>query len=246
MLVFIDESGNPHAHDENEYSVVVAMCLDERHSRAISRRIHAMKRDVLQAEGAEMKGQKHLSQRAFRSSPVKRVFAENFFTTLRNSQVTVFAAIMRGPFEHAPPTEGEMLGYRFRVLLERVNFLALERDAFANLLFDGRGTRFGRLSNLFSNYLHRSNEGRSRTRVTDSPAFVESAYSTGIQIADMCAYVLRTYYENGLFANQPRSNDEYSHAVIRWYRTIEQMTRNDTTSDGERRPGLYRLPRGVR
>lgn len=246
MLSFIDESGNPHTNDDNDYSVVVAICLDEQHSRTISWRIHAMKRGVLQAEEAEIKGQKHLSERAYRGSPVKRVFAENFFTALRNSQVTVFAAIMRGPFEQVPPAGTEMLGYRFRVLLERVNLLALERDSFANLLFDGRGTRFGRLSNLFSNYLHRSNEGRSRNRVTDSPAFVESAYSTGIQIADMCAYALRTYYENGLFANQPRNNDEYSHAVIRWYQIIEQLTRTYTTGDGQRRPGLYRLPRGVR
>lgn len=246
MLAFIDESGNPHTNDENEYSTVVAVCLDEQHSRAISRRIYAMKRGVLQSEEAELKGQKHLSERVYRGSPVKRVLAENFFTALRNSQVTVFAAIMRGPFTHDQPEARRMLGYRFRVLLERIDLLAAERESFANLLFDGRGTRFKQLSSHFSNYLFWSNEGRSRTRVADSPAFVESAYSTGIQIADMCAYALRVYYEKGLSPNQPRSNDEYAHAVIRWYQTTQQLTRDFTIGEGERRQGLYRLPRGVR
>ena len=245
MLAFIDESGNPHTNDGNEYSTVVAICLDEQHSRTISRRIYAMKRGVLQSEEAELKGQKHLSERVYRGSPVKRVLAENFFTVLRNSPVTVFGAIMRGPYNHAQPARA-MLGYRFRILLERIDLLAAERESFANVLFDGRGTRFKQLSSHFSNYLFRSNEGRSRARVADSPAFVESAYSTGIQIADMCAYALRVYYEKGLSTNQPGPNDEYAHAVIRWYQTTQQLTRDFTIGDGERRQGLYRLPRGVR
>lgn len=246
MLAFIDESGFPHPNDKNDYPVVVAVCFDEQYSRAISRRIHAMKREVLQAERAELKGQRLLSERAYRNSPVKRVFAENFFAYLRNSHMTVFASIMQSPFDHTTQEENQLLGYRFRVLLERIDLLAAERGSFANLLFDGRGTRFGLMSSLFSDYLFRSNEGRARARIADSPAFVDSAYSTGIQIADMCAYALRTYHEQRLPVNTLRPNHEYAHAVVRWNQIIQQLTRNLFNSNGERRPGIYRLPRGVR
>ena len=246
MLAFIDESGIPHPNDPNEYCVVVAVCYDEQHSRAVSRRIYAMKRDVLRADQAELKGQKLLKGKSYRESPVKRVFAENFFAALRNLPITVFAAIMQGPFDAPTQDAPELLGYRFRILLERIDLLAAERGEFANLLFDGRGTRFGQLSNLFSNYLFRSNQGRARTRITDSPAFVDSAYSTGIQIADMCAYVVRSYHEKRLFGDSPLPNDEYSHAIVRWHQTIRQLTRNFISDTGELRPGLYQLPRGVR
>ena len=246
MLAFIDESGLPHPNDGSDYPVVLAVCFDEQHSRAISRRIYAMKRGVLQAERAELKGQRLLKEKAYRGSPVKRVFAEHFFSSLRDMPVTVFAAIMQSPFVGPQRMEQDLLGYRFRVLLERIDLLAAERSSYASLMFDGRGTRFGQLSSLFSNYLFRSNEGQARTRIADSPAFVDSAYSTGIQIADMCAYALRVYYEKELAANSPRANDEYSHAVIRWYRVIQRLTRDFAAGGGERRPGLYRLPRGVR
>ena len=246
MLAFIDESGIPHPNDKSARPVVVAVCFDEQDSRSISQRIFALKRDILQAESAELKGQRLLSEKAYRSSPVKRVFAERFFAVMSDSPVTVFAAIMRGPFAEATPEESERLGYRFRLLLERIHLLAAERDTYANLLFDGRGTRFGQLNALFSNYLFRSNAGQALNRIADSPAFVDSAYSTGIQIADLCAYALRVYYEKGLPTPPPRPNDEYSHAVIRWHHTIRQLTRDFTTNAGVTRYGLYRTPVSVR
>lgn len=63
MLAFIDESGIPHPNDKSERPVVVAACFDEQDSRTISQRIYALKRDILQAENAELKGQKLLKEK---------------------------------------------------------------------------------------------------------------------------------------------------------------------------------------
>ncbi len=245
MLAFIDESGLPNPNDMSTRPVVVAICYDEQHSRSITRQIYAMKRNILGSETAELKGSNLLKEKAYRKSRVKRVFAEEFFSALVTLPVTVFAAIMQSPFQQPIHVESS-LGNRFRYLLQRIELLASERDDFAVMLFDGRGPRFGKTSNIFANFLYRSNEGQASVHIADAPAFVDSATSAGIQIADMCAYVIRVYQEQKLFEIRPPSGDEYLHAIRRWYRAIQGLTRDFPTSSGQIRYGLQRLPAGLR
>ena len=245
MLAFIDESGLPNPNDGSTRPVVAAVCYDETDSRAISRRLFAMKRHLLHAEQAELKGSRLLKEKAYRTSATKRIFAEEFFSVLGELPVTVFASILRGPFPLSLNTENK-LGIRFRFLLERIESLAEDRAAIANVLFDGRGTRFGQASKRFSGYLFRSNQGQASVHIVDAPAFVDSASSIGIQIADLCSYVIRVYQENRLYENPPTAGNEYLHAMRRWYRTIQSLTRDFPVVNGEIRYGLHRLPAGVR
>lgn len=74
---------------------------------------------------------------------------------------------------------------------------------------------------------------------------MDSQTSAGIQIADMIASVIRQYEEAELFRNATSSNDLYLFAIRRWYRIIEQKTRNDLVSpDGFDRPGFFRMTIG--
>ena len=243
MLAFIDESGHPQPNDPSSRPVVVAICYDENVSRTISGQIHAMKRDALRREQVELKGQSMLSGRKFRRRAQSRSFAEDFFATLRNLPITVFATIMEGPFGGTAGGE-DRLENRFRFLLQRIELLAEQRNAFANVLFDGDSGQLKGLSERFSRYLFRFEEGRASIHIADTPAFVDSASSAGIQIADMCAYVIRVYQENRLFSEMPPVDDEYLHAIRRWYRIIEERTENLTTIDGELRRGFYFMRQG--
>ena len=192
MLAFIDESGHPHANDPSTRPVVVAVCFEEGDSRYISGRIHAMKRDILGKENAELKGRSLINRTTYRRQPQAVAFAEEFFDTLRNFPVTIFAMIMEAPFD-MPEQGPRYLENRFRFLLQRIESLAEEQRSFANIHFDGQPNLYGGLSGRFSSYLFRSSEGQSSDLITDTPAFVDSASSIGIQIADMCAYVVRIY-----------------------------------------------------
>ena len=247
MLVFIDESGNPHVNDPSSRPVVAAVCFDEWNARNIGRRLYAMKRNLLdlQQTEAELKGKKLLKQKSYLSSNASRRFAEDFFAALSSWGITIFASIMRAPFNQHLPANG-ILGARFRYLLQRVELLAAEGGTYANILFDGRGSQFKELSRQFSRYLYRSEEGQSCTHIADTPAFVDSSTSAGIQIADMCAYAIRIYQENGLYAQPPSQDGDYLRAVRSWYRYIEQCTHDMPTGDGVLRYGLHRLPTGVR
>ena len=244
MLAFIDESGHPQPGDPTSRPSVVAVCFDERNARAVSRQVHAIKRDVLQREQIELKARNIINRSTYRRQGEARAFSEDFFAALRNLDITIFGVVMEAPF--APQRKDNLLENRFRFLLQRIELLAEEQDTMAIVLFDGDSGQLKGLSARFSSYLYRSTEGRDNLRIADTPAFVDSESSVGIQIADMCAYVIRVYQENKLFINPPPRGDEYLVAIRRWYRIIEDQTRNLIAENNEPRRGIYFMAPGDR
>lgn len=138
---------------------------------------------------------------------------------------------------------------RFRVAKfpQRIELLAEANDEMATIMFDGHANLYGGLGWKFNSFLYRHEAGRAYTSITDAPAFVDSETSAGIQIADMVASVIRQYETEELFRNLPPPGDLYLLAIRRWYRNIEQMTRNDLVShEGYDRPGFFRMAIGER
>ena len=244
MLVFIDESGHPHPNDPTSRPVVVAVCISDADSRAISGRLHSLKRDNLGNERMELKAKNLINRRTFRRKPDYQQFLEEFFSAILNLPVTIFAAIMEQPFPY-PSGDDNILPNRFRYLVQRVELLAEERDEMATLMFDGQPNLYGGVGWQFNSFLYRSEEGRACTHITDAPSFVDSRASAGIQIADLTASVIRLFQEAELFRTSPPAKDQFLFAIRRWYRIIEQNTRNDLTShDGHARAGLYLMSPG--
>ena len=114
---------------------------------------------------------------------------------------------------------------QFRHQLYRVNrLLELHRpDELAAIMFDGDGSQFGGLAIRFSNWLYRSAGGQSLTRLADSPFFVDSKVTVGIQLADMVASVVRQYEERRLFHSIP-GGDSFASAIARYYTIVEEKT----------------------
>jgi len=226
MLVFFDESGHPHPNDSSSRPVLTAVCLSESDSHAISGRLHGLKRDILGREGIELKGVALLNRHTFKNKPDYVGFIEEFFSTLSNLPVTIFASIMEAPFP-LPVGQTDILPNRFRFLLQRIELLAAESDTMATLMFDGSPNLYGGVGRQFNSFLYRSDEGRACTHITDAPAFVDSKTSAGIQIADMVASVIRQYEQANLFGVSPAASDLYLWGIRRWYRDITSRTRDD-------------------
>ena len=240
MLVFIDESGTPHPNDSCSRPVILAVCISESDVRYVTRRIYSLKRQILGNDDAEIKANRLLTRGTFRRIPEKREFVEAFFDLLREMPLTMFAMIMERPLDVSPLTP--ILPSQFRFMLERINLFAESKNEMATILFDGDGrSQYGGLAVKFSNYLHRSVEGRSYTRITDSPFFVDSKITAGIQIADMAAGVVRVYEENGLFRGVPAGNSFLS-AVGRYYSVVEGKTTDHVSASGYPRHRFYRMP----
>ena len=244
MLVFIDESGHPHPNDTARRPVVTAVCLSDRDSRRVSGRVHALKRDFLGRERMELKGRNLINRPTFQRKPEINQFLDEFFSTVLNLPITIFAMIMEAPFNQ-PVNDSNLLPNRFRYLVQRIELWAEQRQEMATILFDRQPNLYGGVGWQFNGFLYRSDEGRACVHITDAPSFVDSKTSAGIQIADLTASVIRIYYEAELYRTEPPAGDYFLFAIRRWHRIIEQKTlANLVSHEGQPRPGVFRMAPG--
>ncbi len=226
LFAFMDESGHPHPNDKSTRPVLVTVCLDAGYLRTVKTGVSGLERRILQKEwfDFEMKAKKLITPSTFRNRPEKREFVESFFELMRNLDMVIFAQIMERPAS-PPPTSSDFLPMQFRQQLYRVNrYLELHRpDDLAAIMFDGDGSQFGGLAIRFSNWLYRSSGGQSLTHLADSPFFVDSKVTPGIQLADMAASVIRQYEERELFHNIPEG-DSFASAIARYYKIVKEKT----------------------
>lgn len=243
MLSFIDESGHPNPGDPNRRPVLAAVCYPEQESRNISRQIFAIKRSLLGPErtGLELKARSLLNRRTFERKRELHELVESVFDQIRNFPITTFAVIMERP-ETEIPKDSTYLPRQYRYILQRVNALLYGRPDMAVVLVDGNGSQEGGLSGKLERYLNRSHEGQSMTNVVDTPYFVDSRLTTGIQLADLVAGVVRQYQEAELFRNRHPS-DYYLRAISRYYSIIESKTQELTDPNtGFTLHGLHLMP----
>ncbi len=187
-----------------------------------------------------------INRRVFDRRARECELVEAFFDLCRGIPFVLFAIVMEHPTRlpsHVEPSRGYILPNQYRYLLQRINQYASESGQLATLLFDGDGPTLmnGTLPARFEGFLYRSTEGQSFSAITEAPFFVDSKITTGIQIADMAAAVIRIYQENELHRGFP-VGDRFLSAVTRYYRIIEGKTLNLVTPEGYPRPGIYFMP----
>ena len=230
MLAFIDESGRPHPNDPATHSVLAAVCYAQADARRISHHIIESKRKHLGDGRAhlELKAHDYLKEPTFRRRADLRDLVENVFDQLQGLPVTTLVVVMERP--PSPITQPDNLPPReYRYIIRRIHDLAAEQDDMAIVLIDGDGN-YGGLSRKLEHYLYRSEEGRALTSVTDTPYFVDSRLTIGIQLADMVAGAVRQFHQNNLQSITPST--PFQSAIARYYGVISEKTRNFMDSAG--------------
>lgn len=235
LFSFMDESGHPHPKDAATRPVLINVCINAHDMRSVSIGLFRLKRRILQRDQGdfEAKAKELITRGTFRNRPEKREFVESFFEMCRNLPLVIFAVIMEKP--QSPLTSDiDFLPMQFRDLLYRVNrLLELETEkSLGAIFFDGDGSQYNKLSVRFSNWLYMSRGGQSLVNLGDSPFFVDSRFTSGIQIADMSASVVRIYEENGLNRGAP-AGDDFLSAISRFYRIIKEKTRDLEAPTGD-------------
>jgi len=244
MLIFIDESGFPHPSDSTHNPVLAAVCLPERGHRSLCRNMYAIKRRFFSSPEKELKAKELLRPYTFERTDRRRELVECIFDLIRETELAIFAMIMEHPTRMPETPEGH-IPIQYRFLLERINFyiasLADDRDM-AILVFDGEGTAFipGGLGPGISRYLFRSREGQTWSKIIDSPFFVDSQITPGIQLVDMIAGCLRHYQEKQLY-KESTGTDIFSSALKRYYRIISGKT-HDIETEERTLYALYNMP----
>ena len=198
MLVFVDESEWPRPKDPEGFTVWDAVAINPRKSREFFREIYQLERKFWKVSAPfefEIKGRLLMNKKAL-TSPKKREFCEEVLSLCNLNDVKAFAYGLKNA-EGAIPKSDELTEpviYRaYSRLLERVNAMMSEeyQDDMAIIALDSQdeGTDTER-ARAFGNFLYGSNYGRQLTHIVETPFFVNSKATVGIQLADLVAYSL--------------------------------------------------------
>jgi hypothetical protein len=208
----------------------LAVCIKESDAGTLIRRLFAFRRDLLgkmtlsRAE-QELKATELLSRGPLRKNAAKREFVETLFEYLRDFPITIFAIVMERPTEK-PYRGPEVLQRQYWWLLERVNrCLATDYPGqMAIPIFDGQDPTSNRmLSDSFTSFMARTAIGQAMNRIVPTLLFTDSSLTPGLQIADLCAYVLRVHHEEELFRTRDVTDPHLS-AIKRYARIIKEKT----------------------
>lgn len=201
MLIFVDESGNPNPADQSPYSVLAAIALKEGHSRDFSREIFNLKKMFIKGINDPIEWEIHarelLSGRYIQ--PTTREFIEEIFSLCRICEIKTFASIMKRPTQEIliheeNPHIHDLYKYLMRRVDACMNELFPEQKAI--FLFDSKDKKSNeRLARRFTSFLYKSKKGQEYLHILDTPFFVDSRMTPGIQIADLFAYIINRRFQ---------------------------------------------------
>jgi len=197
MLVFVDESEWPTPKNPEGYTVWGAVVLHPSKSRNFVREVFNLEKKFWKSQEPyqfEIKGRELLSERAITTSPKKCEFCEEILSLSKLSGIKAFAVGLKNTYGATLKGMTEPSIFRaYSLLLERIE--AMMAEEFSNdtaiIAFDASDDATDTKRALtFGNYIYGTNEGRAAVHVLETPFFVSSKATVGIQIADLIAYAL--------------------------------------------------------
>jgi len=260
MLVFIDESGLPLPGDPCLRPTLCAVCIPKECSRQVTGVLFNIKKSIYGVPTdpiklIELKSQKLLRRRIYADAQngdvpairkVKLINEVIEACTNIFSFIKVYAVIMeRPPFKP----------YYFPTYLEKENVALLQRihrliqsnssyaDKMANVIFDEKDLHGDmKRAYAYSQYLFTSTEGQSFAKtILETPLFVASQQSPGIQLADLLAGAIRLYHE--LSISDRTSLDQFETVISKLYHFAKSRTDDLHAPNGERTYyGFYEMP----
>lgn len=197
MLVFVDESEWPRPKDPNGFTVWGAIAIHPRRSREFFREVYQLEQKFWKVSSPyefETKGRLLLSV-AGMTSPKKREFCEELISLCKLNGVKAFAAGLRNTSAVTSSEElTEPVVYRaYSRLLERVDAMMSEDhdDGMAIVALDSQDEKTDTArARAFGNFLYGNPVGRGLAHIVETPFFVSSKATLGIQLADLVAYAL--------------------------------------------------------
>jgi hypothetical protein len=177
----------------------------------------------------EIKGSYLAAQKVYEEIPKVHEFLDRVLKLLENVHA-ILAIVMPRPTK-TPTSEHGHLGIQYRNVLEAIQThmevtRAKEQD-FAVVIFDesDRHTDTGLVRSccnfIFQSYEPHLIKNKRVLRLIETPLFVDSSLSSGLQLADFFAYIGRQYFTNGL--GKPRRNaDPY----LNWIKSNWEYIKN--------------------
>ncbi len=231
MLAFIDESGHPHPTDTCKISALVAVCIKEIHVRELTNTLFSLKQNILGNSDREYKSTEFLNPSTLRNESLnKHKFVEELFAYIDTMTLGIFAIIIPRPTKNIKYEAG-LLPRNYCHLLERINRYCQEQRHQGLIVYDNDANNKDKnLALAFNNYLFRHELGKQCTNIVESPFFVRSSITPGIQIADFVAGVIRHYFENVIASRDETEikykNAEYVSHIEKFFKIVQRKKKD--------------------
>lgn len=205
MLFYIDESWQKTSDNKMAIGVLAAIQIKAHDFNKISTDIHRLEVTHLgyQAGNIELKGKAifsdyifGLEEKGIKSNNLE--LARELLKYLDSLGSKCFASIVES--ENEMPLEcanADNLDRPFFFLFERINLFMEENypGLMAHLIFDDRGVQANNsISRAVSNFLHKSQVGKSFDKMIKVPSFAISTNNIGLQLADIVAYTIGKHH----------------------------------------------------
>ena len=250
MYAFIDTSGDMNSKEE-QYVVTTAAVIRKAKIPSLLSQIYNLKKGILENERQEIKAQSFInaSTLAQNGEPFskKYTFIDRYVHEVLR-EFTFFAFSAKNTVLGLKTFEsgGGYLPKHYKLLLERINYLAKSEKKQALILIDYSYKNTDRnMAFAFSDYLYKSLKGSSLGNIIEFPLFVDSEMTEGIQAAYVGAGILRNYYT--LLEKQSGLDDKkllFKSKVQEYYEIIRGCSR-DFRNNGKTIYGLYKVRNDV-
>lgn len=244
MLAYVDESGHPHYKDSCERPVLAAVCIPTAEVKALMQKMYNIKMDIFGKSDVELKASNVIKRKSLTKNFNNKLFAEKVVKDVlcRIIGLKVFAIIMERPEKELVfPSDSFPNHYRF--LLQRINGYTnrWEPQSKAIVAFDSQDEGNDKIiSDKMKGYLFKSREGQECEHIVESAFFVSSKVEEGIQLADLCAGIIRLHHE---LTMPGKERDEFSDWVMELYGYIQTVTCNVYSPSREQSLyGIYQMP----
>ena len=228
MLVFIDESGYPRPTDDNEYSVLMAVCIYEKDIRTIDNDIYKLKQRIYGKQD-EIKSTNLIRKQTIEKNRTKnKEYADEFVKIASKHNIKTFCIIMKRPKE-LPYVEEGILPKQYHLVLKKIEYFCERTNIDKSIfVFDETNEKDDlQIANSFNGFLHKSRLGKTFDRILEIPLFVSSKITSAIQISDIFAGIVRQYYSARLNTRLPSTdyevwlNELYNKIIIKTENAIQ-------------------------
>ena len=221
MLAFIDVSGDPYSRPEKAPWIAIhSLCVKKRAIDHINNTFYRLKRDILNNEYIESKSTDLVNQSTLNNPELnKHTFLQRVVEECIDYCDCYHAAVI---FENTGQNQKNanlILPRHYIDILWRIEAISQKNHIEDTLVIMDNNTRKmdKSLAFAFSNYMYRSVNGTSFEKIIAVPIFADSEITTGLQLSDLSAGIIRNYYWNNLHVNKPNSNEPLYHKKLREY-----------------------------
>lgn len=242
MLAYIDDSGKLHYKDSNERSSWAAVCIPRDEVRLVNQKMFAIKMDIFGDPDRELKAKNQLVRKSLSRNTHNKLFVDRVVKEViqKTNGLAVFAVVMERPDSELEFPDDSLPSYH-KYLLQRINSYASRHRVKAIVAYDQQDQQKDLLlSNQVKGFLFKSNEGKMSDSVVESAFFVNSVVEEGIQLADLCAGIIRLHHE---LTMPGKIQDDFSNWINELYEIVSSTTRTTQDPFGNDLFGIYRVPK---